>query len=134
MEYSQHLFYTSGLIVTPEQREAICRDAKSKCYDWWVDHMPSWSRKRIQMDFDEVLKYLYEESIHFFVIHRRGYPQKDEGDWWGKWHLEIGFSTLARSKKLPTTEIPIQGDLYLWIKLDEKHLPYFIEKYGLKIR
>jgi len=131
-EYKHDIFYNIARDLSPHTWEEICREAKDKSYDWWIDHQPRWRREKIDMDFDEVLKYLYSEKIHFSVIHRRGYEECNVEDNWNKWHLEIGFCTMARKKKLPTTTIDIKGDLFLWIKLDESHIPYFIEKYKLK--
>lgn len=133
-EYKQHIFYKLKGDISPHIQEEILRDAKDKCYHWHIDHLPTWARERIDMPFDEVLKYLYQESIHFVIIHRRGYSPRDENDEWNKWYLEIGFSTLARTTKLPTTKIDIKGDLFLWINLDEKYIPYFVEKYNLEKR
>jgi hypothetical protein len=130
-EYHTDKFYLIARNFSPHTWEEICRDAKEKCFNWWIDHQPS-NRETIDMDFDEIIKYLYIEKIHFSVIHRRGYEEWNTDDSWYKWHLEIGFCTMARTNKLPTTDIDIKGDLYLWIKLDEKHIPYFIEKYNLE--
>jgi len=116
-EYRQDIFYNNSREFTPEVWEKICRDAHSKCYKWWVDDQPSWTRRKIDMSIDEVIKFLYNHKIHFSIIHRRGYDNRD-------WHLEIGFCTLARKDK--------NGDIFLWIELDEKYLPYFIETYKLK--
>lgn len=133
-QYFQHQFYVSKGDISPHIQEEILRDAKEKCYDWWVDHLPGMARQRIDMPFEEVIKYLHQEKVHFIIIHRRGYQPRDENDEWNKWYLEIGFCTLARRTKLPTTEIDIKGDLYLWIKLEESHIPYFVEKYNLEKR
>lgn len=125
-EYKDHIFYTINGDVSPHIWEDICRDAKDKCYHWHVDHLPGFAREAIHMDFDEILKYLYTEKIHFVIIHRRGYRNPS--------NLEIGFSTLSLSKILPTTKIDVKGSLFLWINVDEKHIPYFIEKYKLEHR
>ena len=101
-EYQQPIFYDSARYLTPETQEAICRDAHSKCDNWWVDDQPTWTRRKIEMSLDEVLEYLYTHKIHFSVIHRR-----DHNDW----HLEIGFCTMNKRDE--------NGDLFLWIELDE---------------
>lgn len=131
-EYFQDIFYTNKENeFPPKLQEEILRDAKDRCFKWWVDHLPTWQRQRIDMPFEEVLKYLHiEKPVHFVIIHRRGWEDfrpKDSKEWC----LEIGFCTLARKNKLPTTKIDIQGDLYLWILLDESHLDYFIKEYNL---
>jgi len=125
-EYKQHQFYSFTGDISPHIWEEICRDAKDKCYHWHVDHLPGMAREAIDMPFDEILKYLYTEKVHFVVIHRRGYTEP--------WNLEVGFSTLALGKVLPTTEIDVKGDLFLWINVDEEHIPYFIEKYKLSTK
>ncbi len=131
-EHFSDIFYLKFHSFSPEKWEEICRDAFSKKYNWWIDHQPEWQRKQIDLPFDEIVKYLYTEKIHFSIIHRRGYENWNTENSWNKWHLEIGFCTLARKTKLPTTNIDIEGDLFLWIELDEKHIPYFIETYNLK--
>lgn len=130
--YHQDIFYYIARDFSPHTWEEICQEAKNRCYSWWIDHQPEWTRKTIEMDFDEVLKYLYTEKIHFSIIHRRGEESWNTDESWNKWHLEIGFCTLARKNTLPTTKLNIEGDLFLWINLDESHLPYFIEKYKLE--
>jgi hypothetical protein len=128
----QDIFYLKSRDLSPKIWEEICRDAKSKCYSWKVDHMPSWTRKEIDLDFDEALKYLYTETIHFSVIHRRGFENwKNKDTFPGEWCLEISFCTMARKKQLPTTPIKLEGDLFVWIYLDEKWIDYFLEKYKL---
>lgn len=116
---------------SPEIQEKILRDAKEKSFRWWIDHLPGMARERIDMPFEEVLKYLHiEKPVHFVIIHRRGW-EGFKPDNSNEWCLEIGFCTLARKNKLDTTKIDIQGDLYLWILLDESHLDYFIKEYNL---
>ena len=100
---------------TPTKWEEICRDAYSKCYNWWVDDQPGWQRQKIDMSLDDVVKFLYSDKIHFSIIHRRGHENWNEKDSWNKWHLEIGFCTLA-------TKNHKNGDIFLWIELDEKCL------------
>ena len=77
------------------------------------------------MSLDEALKSLYENSIHFPIIHRRGYDDEESKSQPDHWHLEIGFCTMDRHRTNKN------GDLFLWIKLDEKYIPYFIEQYKL---
>lgn len=131
-EYLHDIFYTNkNKKSSSELQETILRDAKDKCFRWWVDHAPTWTREEIDMPFEEVIKYLHiEKPVHFTIIHRRGwegFKPKDSNEWC----LEIGFCTLARKNKLETTEIDIKGDLFLWILLDEEYLDYFIKKYSL---
>jgi len=131
-EYFRDIFYTNKENdFSPELQEKIIRDAKDKSFKWWVDHLPTFQRQRIDMPFEEVLKYLYvEKPVHFIIIHRKGWEgHKPEGS--NEWCLEIGFCTLARRNKLETTEIDIKGDLYLWVLVEEKYLDYFIQTYNL---
>ena len=132
MSYFHDRFYSIEIDLSPHTWEEICREAKELCYNWWIDHQPESTRKVIDMDFDEVLKYLYTENIHFTIIHRRGYEDWNAKDSWYKWHLQIGFCTMARKNKLSSTIQDIKGDLFLWIDLDESYVPYFVEKYKLK--
>jgi hypothetical protein len=122
--YFQDIFYRTIERETPELLEKICRDAYSKCHNWWVDDHPNGTRRKIDMTIEEILKYLYTHKIHFTIIHRRGYEDWNNDSCFDKWHLEIGFCTL--NKKDPN------GDLFLWIELDASFIPYFIQKYGLK--
>ena len=131
-DYKGDIFYNIARDLSPHIWEEICREAKDMSYHWWIDHQPSWQRETIKMDFDEVLKYLYTDKIHFSIIHRRGYEEWNKEESWQQWNLEIGFCTMSRKEKLPTTEIDIQGDLFLWIKLDEEHAQHFIQKYKLE--
>ena len=104
--------------------EEICRDAHSKCFNWWVDDQPSWTRRKIDMSLDDVLKFLYTRKIHFTIVHRRGYEKWNVEGGFDKWHIEIGFCTLDRKDE--------NGDIFLWIEVDDKYLPYFIETYKLE--
>jgi len=134
-QYFRDIFYMKADgEFSLELQERILRDAKDKCFRWWVDHLPGIARERIDMPFDEVLKYLYtEKPVHFVIIHRRGWERyKPEGS--NEWCLEIGFCTLALRNKLATTEIDIKGDLYLWVLVEEKYLDYFIQTYNLTER
>ena len=115
-QYNQDIFYQLSQDISPHIWEEICRDAFDKKYNWWVNDQPSWTRRKIEMHLDEVLKFLYSHKIHFSIIHRKGYRECDQ-------HLEIGFSTMNRKHE--------NGDIFLWIEIDEKHIPYFIEKYNL---
>jgi len=122
--YFDDIFYLKAHKFSPKIWEKICRDAYSKCYNWWVDNQPGWKREQINISLDKILEYLYTEKIHFTIIHRRGYESFNTKDSFNKWHLEIGFCTMSRKHQ--------DGDLFLWIELDEKYIPYFIETYKLK--
>jgi len=122
--YYPDIFYRGFNEFSPAQMEEICRDAFSKCTNWWVDDQPGWTRRKIEMPFDEVLKYLYTHKIHFVIIHRRGYEEWNVEGSFDKWHLQIGFGTLNRNNP--------NGDIFLWIELDESNIPHFINRYKLK--
>jgi len=113
-DYQQPIFYDSSYLSL-EEKEELCREAYSMCYHWHVDNQPGWTRERIDMPFEEVLRYLYSNKCHFVIIHRRGYFEKC---------LEIGFSTLDRGSN-------VGGDIFLWLNLDEDKIPYFVNKYNL---
>ena len=112
-KHFQDIFYLISKDNIPELQEEICRDAYSKCYNWWVDDKPSWIRRKIDMSLDDVLKYLYTNKIHFTIIHRKGY-QSEEKTQRIKWYLEIGFCTMNRNNK--------NGDIFLWIELDVTYI------------
>ena len=123
-EYKKDIFYLNTREFSSELQEKICRDAHSKSYEWWVDNQPEWQRQKIDMSLDEILKYLYTENIHFTVVYRKGYESWNKPGSWQQWNLEIGFCTMSRKHK--------DGDLFLWIRLDEKYIDEFVEKYNLK--
>lgn len=90
-------------------------EAKEQSYEWRVDVLDcdkSYSRQRIEMSFEDILKIL-DSSSHFFIIHRRGYSNWD-------FHIKIGFRSMTAI------------DYFLWIHLKEDKLPDLIEKYNLK--
>ena len=121
--YFQHIFYTKEEGFSLELMEEICRDAYSKCYKWWVDEIDcntSWARQEINMPIEDIINLIYEESIHFTIIHRRGFKKENEKQYGNKWHIEIGFSALGPK------------NIFLWTNLEEDYLPYFIVKYNLK--
>jgi len=118
-QYFKNIFYESSTHFNLDEMREICIDAFSTCYNWWVDDQPKWARRRTNMKLDEALKFLYSHKILFSIIYRRGYSNQH-------WHLEIGFCTLDKDDE--------NGDIYLWIELEDIYLTYFIEKYNLKER
>ena len=123
-EYFYDISYLNAREFKPEQVEKICRDAYSKCYNWWVDNQPGWTREKINMSFDDVIKFLYTNEFLFNIIHRRGYEEWNTENSFNKWHLEIGFCTMGRKDP--------DGDIFLWIELEEKYIPHFITTYKLR--
>ena len=109
-KYQQHQFYNTNDLSLSEKR-VILREAKEKCFKWWVDDLPGMARRKIEMSFKDILKKL-DSSCHFVIIHRKGYSDP--------WFLEIGFTTMK------------EKTYYLWICCDEEHIPFFIKKYKLK--
>lgn len=118
-KYYEDTFYDVSHLSL-EDKEQLCRDGKEKCYEWWVDELVTTQRQRIEMEFDEMVKKLYNKGFHHFVfIHRRGYEDwKDPECLWSKhnWCLEIGF---------------VSDMYYLWIYIKAEEIPYFVEKYNL---
>ena len=118
-DYQQDIFYLSCRDLTPDVWEKMCREALTKCYNWWIDYLPDLSRKRIDIDIEYMMNILYTDKILFNVIHRRSFDKC----------LEIGFCTLD-AKFIKDGH---HSDVFLWILLDETHIPYFVEKYNLKL-
>lgn len=121
MTYLQDIFYQTDKLTKLKIRELFL-EAKELSYNWWVDDQPTWSRRKIDLPFDDVLK-IFDDTVrkklHITFIHRRGYL-----DW--EHYLEIGFCTLARKRE---TEDNIKGDVFLWINVDIKHKDYLLKKY-----
>jgi hypothetical protein len=125
MTYLDDIFYKTSKLTKPKVRELFV-EAKELCYTWWVDDQPDWQRRKIDMSFKDVLKIFDKtprKKLHIVIIHRRGF------DYWDQ-HLEIGFSTLARKKEENSN---IEGDVFLWIRVDLEHKEYLLLKYNLEI-
>jgi len=103
-------FYTRR-DLTIEDKTAILNDAYAVNTVWWVDDLQGWTRRRINMPFEDIMKKL-DMSCHFVVIHRRP-PAGEE-------HGEIGFSTM----KGPFS-------YYLWIYTTLDGLAKIITDYNL---
>lgn len=120
--YHPDVFYKTEHLSL-KQKEQICREAKERCYEWWTDELVGLQRQNIEMDFDEMVKKLYDDGFHHFVIiERRGYEDwKDPECLWSKhsWCGEIGFSS---------------RNYYLWIYMKTEELDFFIKKYELNER
>ena len=119
-KYFEDIFYNTQHLSLKE-KEQICREAKERCYEWWTDRLVGVQREKIEMDFDEMVKKLYDNEFHHFVIiNRRGYEDwKDPECYWSRhnWCGEIGF---------------VSGIYYLWIYIKTEELDFFIEKYNLR--
>lgn len=118
-DFEEDIFYLSSRNLSPDIWEKICREALDKCYNWWTDYLPDWTRTRINIDIEYMMDILYTDKIHFNIIHRKSFDK----------HLEIGFCTLD-SKFVKDGK---HSDVFLWILLDESHIPNFVEKYNLKL-
>jgi len=121
--YVQDIFYkTEHLSI--EDKKNLLLDAKEKSYCWWIDkHNERSIRERIKhARFKSVLKHLNDKS-HFVFIMRGGFT--DANKKWnkslGRFIIETGFCTMGYS----------DGDYFLFVDLDTKHLDYFVQKYGL---
>ncbi len=113
MNYKRDIFY-DDTHLSVQQKIELMRNAKEQSYEWWVDILDcskSYSRQRIEMSFEDILK-KFDNNSHFVIIHRRGYRNWD-------FHVEIGFRSMTGI------------DYFLWIHLKEDKLSYFIEKYNL---
>jgi hypothetical protein len=113
--YENDIFYDINDLPFDKIVELL-KEAQKMSYEWWVDILDvnvSFSRKRTDMSFEDVMKRI-DNSTHFVFIHRRGYP-----DW--EHYLEIGFRTMEAK------------DHFLFIHVDEEKLKYFINKYNLEI-
>lgn len=118
---SNNLFYdTSSLTV--KEKKALCKKAKSLCYQWWVDKIccasrSCWARTRVDMSFSEIMDKL-TSKCHFTVIVR-------QIDWTDNTpYLEVSFRTMTEDN----------CDYFLWINI--KHDRYFelIQNLELKVR
>ena len=117
--YKHDIFYDTKHLSL-KQKEELLRDAKERSYLWHVDKLDgARPRKRTDMTFEEVMKYL--KGSHFVFINRQGYLEnKDKADnWRNDWCIETGFRSMTAI------------DYFLFINCKEKHLDYFIKKYKL---
>jgi len=116
MTYNTDIFYkTFNLSI--EQKTNILLEAKEKSYEWWVDTLEpskSFSRKRININFEEILSKL-DNNSHFVFINRKGSYEEF-------YNLEIGFSSLENNI-----------NYFLWIYLYESEIDFFVKKYNLEI-
>lgn len=99
-----------------ETKIKILNEAKAMAYYWRVDELDcnvSFFRRKIEMSFEDIMK-KFKNNSHFVIIVR---PIDFVTE---KPYLEIGFCLLQ------------PHDYYLWLYLDLKHLPYFINTYDLK--
>lgn len=103
--------------MTVEKKKDFTRDALAVCDNWKTDVLDcsvSFARQSIDMTFDEALE-LLDDSCHFVVINRKGYPERFCG--------EIGFSTMGIGK-----------NIFLFIYTSEEALEQLVSKYKLKKR
>jgi hypothetical protein len=114
-DYTHDIFYKNNHLSIKE-KEQLCRETHAISYKWWVDHLKTTQRQRIDMDLDTILGML-DKATHFFFIHRKGFENWKNKEWHEtSWCLEVGF---------------MAGIYYLWILVDEKEIPHFVEKYNL---
>jgi len=97
--------------LTLEEKIQILNEARSKCFIWWVDMLKDWKREEIDMEFDNIMK-KFKEDTQLIITLR---DNMIEGMF-----LEFAFRT---------SEI---ADYFLWIKVNIKEEPYFVNKYNLK--
>ena len=121
--YVQDIFYdTTHLSI--EEKKNLLFDAKAKSFRWWIDkHNESSIRKRVhRARFKTMLNRLNKNS-HFVFIERGGFVSENKkyDKPLGRFIIETGFCTMGE----------FEGDYFLFIDLDKKHLNFFIEKYNL---
>lgn len=107
-------FKTEGL--TLQQKKEILEEAYKVNTKWWVDKLEvsfSWSRKRVDMPFNEILEKLRSNS-HFVIIHRNSIIDGE--------YAEIGFRTMAM------TDV----DYFLWIYINLEDLYKIVKRYKLE--
>ena len=124
--YIYDIFYdTTHLSI--EEKKNLLLDAKAKSFRWWIDKQNERSnRERIKYArFNTMLKRLNKKS-HFVFIERGGHVggKKSIDKALGRFIIETGFCTMSE----------YQGDYFLFIDLDKKHLNFFVEKYNLNKR
>lgn len=111
MTYIRDIFYKPHSLSLAT-RKKIIREAFEVNFEWWVDDCPGWTRRRIEMSFEDIMK-KFDQECHFVVIERRGFdPNEYKG--------EVGFCTLKGN------------DHYLWIHLSVENLNEIVKKYQLK--
>lgn len=124
------IFYNIGSLELDQIKELL-KEAYVMCDKWSVDELncsKSWSRQKINMSFEEVMKKANDDTFYIF-IHRfnlmmygnSAYDGEDK-DIMGRrrQYLEIGFRTM--------TSI----DYFLWIHVPVKKKEYFLDKYNLE--
>lgn len=124
-EYEPDVFFNVQNLSL-EQKKKLLRSAYNKRIGFHVDMLDaekSFSRKEINMSFEEILQKL-KDSSHFVFIDRKGF-KKSDGKPMGKeeYVLEIGFS-----------ESEDQKNYYLFIFCDRKEISYFINTFQLSTR
>ncbi len=128
MDYQPDIFYKLDKLTKKEIR-GLFLEAKALCYNWWVDDKPTWTRRKIDMPFEEVL-IIFEKTkrkhLHITFIHRMSCCAAE------KEYLEIGFGTLIRRDE--QGNIHPNGDIFLWIEADIEHEDYLTQKYKLEKR
>lgn len=124
--YIQDIFYnTTHLSI--EEKKNLLLDAKAKSFRWWIDkHDEKKIRRRIKHGrFKTILDKMNNKS-HFVFIDRGGFfdRKKSIDKSLGSFIIQTGFCTMTEQN----------GDYFLFIYLDKKHLNFFTEKYRLNKR
>ena len=114
---SSNLFYdTSSLTV--KEKKALCKKAKSLCYQWWVDKLcyDSILRVRADMSFSKIMDKL-TSKCHFTVVTR-------QIDWTDNTpYLEVSFRTMTEDN----------CDYFLWINIKYDKCSELIQNLELKV-
>ena len=115
--YHHDIFYHTSKLTLKKKKELL-EEAKERSIQWMVDVHESWQRVPIKMSWEDIMAKL-DKKCHYVFIHRRGYDEHGP-EIGSEWFLEIGFCTMADNP-----------DYFLWVNLDQKEIPYFVEKYNL---
>lgn len=123
--YINDIFYNTEHLSINEKKNLLI-DAKEKSYAWFIDKHDEHSiRQRIKYArFNTMLKLLDNKS-HFVFILRGGTLNDINNNTKNKtihqFIIETGFCTMGKK----------DGDYFLFIDIDKKHLNFFINNYNL---
>lgn len=98
--------------LTVEQKIQLMKDAKERCFRWWVDKLDckvSLQRKTINVPFGQAITRLSNWHI-FSVIHRT----------FSENHFEVSFRANDGDR-----------ELFLWILVEPENFDELLKKYNL---
>ena len=100
-------YYKTDHLTFNEKIQAL-KDAKEKCFEWWVDELVGWQRNQIEISFEDILEKFKDDSN--FIITLR--DNMIEGMYFEGCFRELNY--------------------FFWTKLIIKHEDYFVKNYKLK--